>query len=98
MNEDLVRTADNLGRLPLHYPCGFANITNTAQYLFAWGFANTITAKYLYKFLSIRIPDGYGYTVLHTHLDTIYRTDDLKLLEILLDNNQGAHSTPTYMG
>ena len=33
LNEDIVKTADNYGSLPIHDACAYAN-TNTAKYLF----------------------------------------------------------------
>ena len=81
LNEDAVRAATIAGDLPFHVACFYGN-TNTAKYLCR-----------LYP-ESISIRDGYGSTPLERILFRHERTNEIELIKFLLDNDQGAVSTP----
>ena len=82
-NPDLVKTADNNGKLPFHLACSQKNIQ---------------TAKFLYQKYpeSINIPANNGHYPLHTLLLVSHRDrleDTLEMLQFLLEHDQGALSS-----
>ena len=92
MNEDLVRTKCDNGWFPVYYSCAAEN-TNTAKYLF----------KLYPEGIGIPSTNDLRTTPLHTvicefaHRRT-KRTVTLDLIQFLLQNDQGALSSPDHAG